>query len=103
MDALQEPHRNRISVQSARLQLPLRDPQVPCQLRIVVTHVRKSALGVPAADENVDGVTKRTGRREAVVDDGEDNHRGSMTEAQLMIEMALQAAACRVSVQALAT
>jgi hypothetical protein len=47
---------SRASVQPARLQLPLLDPQVARELGIISAYLLDEALGILAAKEGLDGV-----------------------------------------------
>ena len=60
---------SRASVQPARLQLPLLDPQVAREPGIVALHLRDEALGVLAPDERLDGIAERMVGAGADVDD----------------------------------
>ena len=48
-----------LSVQPARLELALLDPQVPRQLWVVSAHFCDKTLGVLATNERLDGVAER--------------------------------------------
>jgi hypothetical protein len=48
-----------VESKSARLQLPLLDPQVARKVGIVAPHLLDESLGILAADERLDGVTER--------------------------------------------
>lgn len=61
-------------VPPACLELPLLDPQVRRELRIVAAHLLDESLGVLATDERLERVPERELGREGVVDDGVDEH-----------------------------
>jgi len=65
----------------ARLELPLLDPELRRDIRVVATDLLDEALGVLAADEHFERVTKWEAGREGVVDDGVDDHSSESTLA----------------------
>jgi hypothetical protein len=63
-NAIEVLKQERWSVPPTRFELPLLDPQVLSELRVVPPHVLDEALCIPAADEGLDGFAKRVVRTE---------------------------------------
>lgn len=61
-------------VQPAGLELPLLNPQLRRDLRIVTAHRLDEPLGDLASDEDLERDTEREIERESFVDDGVDDH-----------------------------
>jgi hypothetical protein len=77
MAALQVPRAKEASdwlVLLARLKLALLDAQILRELRLVASHLLDEALGVLAADVDLERVAERELRREPAVDDAVDEH-----------------------------
>jgi hypothetical protein len=80
----------RIGLVSARLELPLLDPQLGRYLRIIVPHLCDEALGVLASDKHLEINAERDVRRKSIVDDRVEDHGETMTRSSSADKMAVR-------------